>query len=438
MDEYDCCGCKRPPQFRAFYYEKSCSWLHRKLEQFACGVSCTLAFLRLANLLLMLYGLAVIVFCLLLLFGATWLPDEALGNGTYVDCPTETTKSLFRNGGYENLREGGIAFWVLAGVQLVVVFFFSPLFCHGHLNTICCSKRTLPTLRASAGLQFFLALCYGGLIAVFLIDSDLLRNVTVVEETVADSSSGSSSNSSATTIVATSTVVTSDVFPPWARCYSVAFIATLAADAAVLLLAFLLAESFRCNFLMVIVYRDQSKAGQRSSTHTKSRPSAVEMVSVGDNTKTDDRSFGEKGSSSSGGGGSGGGSASAGSAGGAVTVVVTTDTNQSKTMHRTWSEQIDAEGADAGKTETPAWEIPPEQIQNGDKIGEGFFGTCYKATWHHQLVVVKRFKNGIRGEGADAARRNFYREVGRYTGRTKKRGSPSLPACLPACRSLSE
>jgi len=67
---------------------------------------------------------------------------------------------------------------------------------------------------------------------------------------------------------------------------------------------------------------------------------------------------------------------------------------------------IDAFGPSA-----QSWEVLPAEVVFGRKLGEGYFGEVFLASWRHQEVVVKRLKHGVRGEGADAEEANFRREL---------------------------
>lgn len=390
----DCCGCPYVVNRKEFYYRKADQWLDKRLRAYPCCLSTTLGLLRFLNFLFLAYGLLITGFCLFTLYGAEWLPDtfqlnnetrKCIGVNPYEE-ETNCTNAqiIFTDGSFEtNLKWGGAAFWGGAVLQGFVAFWLAPLPFFGHLNTICCGTRTIPLMVSSSVFYFLLFL---GHVALLLL--------SIFPETQV-------------------------YFAPWVFSYELVWRITVGGDAGALLLVFCMQESFRANFLVPVTELDDDDDDDVENPHGKGRyephnphkkktkkPShqdqdqqqqqhspRVEMVPVvgGGETKTTSISSSD--------------------------AIVGANHKQqispmvSQSRERSWSDEVDSEGAGAGERGSPSWEIPPEQIQDGEKIGEGFFGQCFKAMWHQQDVVVKRFKNGIRGEGADAARKNFHREV---------------------------
>ena len=371
----DCCGCVYEVVYREFYYLPSSDWLARRLRNFDCCVGATLSFTRLLNLLFILYSLFITGFCLLTWYGPVWLPERFATNNTFCSTnPSNCTQDerVFNGGGWDNLRVGGAVFWAIAVCQGLAALWLGPLpFC-GHLNSICCGTRSMPVLQAAAAFDFILFLCCVALIVVTLVPESVIENY----------------------------------FPKWTRNEEqMMWLVTVGVDGLALLLAFALSVSLNNNFLVPATTREEPKgkvrpADNNNTPQTKSKETggggAVEMVAVtGGESKTTATTEAMAAAAAAGGGGG--------------------DKKDHAGIVRSWSDEIDAGngldsamGAGGGP---PSWEIPPEQVEDGQMIGEGFFGQCFKAKWNEQLVVVKRFKNGIRGEGADAARKNFHREV---------------------------
>ena len=358
----DCCNCTYKMVYAEFYYRKSDQWLSGRLRHYKCCTVAVLQAARFLNFLMMLYGLLITVFCLFVLFGAEWLPDTFdLTNETICssapDPPNCTNAQIiFSDGGFDNLTWGGVAFWAAAVLEGANAFFLSPLPFAGHLNTICCGTRSLPIMRASAAFHF---ICF------------LLCIAFIVLPQFAE---------------------TGAYFPPWVFSYNYVWWAANGGNGLGLLVAFSLTESFRSTFLMHAINEPDSPKRTRTTTPHGPDRYSPEVA-----------------------GGEGGGSKG-------LEMVVVDDGENAETKtgnvyvhappERTWSEEVESGNVvPAAPDKPPAWEIPPDQIEDGAKIGEGFFGQCFLSKWHEQQVVVKRFKNGIRGEGADAARNNFYREV---------------------------
>jgi len=370
--ERDCCGCRFSDEFNEYHRRKAPQWLARKIKNVHCCTATTLCWIRFFNFIFLLYGLAVSGFCLLLMYAVDWVPNVFSLSNESILCATDQefgqenctrVQVLFSLGGYENLSIGGVIFWGAALLQFTVTFFLSPLPCYGHLNTICCSTRQLPILASASAFLFLLFVAHVAL------------------------------------AVLTHVPATIPYFPNWVFTFNMFWVIGMSANALFLLITFGLVESFRTTFLAptTLVRHGYTPSDPTKNAHGSNRyldndkaPSAVvEMVEVGGKEQKEDAEASE--------------SKTPPVEGAAL----------AKASHappkRSWSDELDTK-VDPNEP-PPTWEIPPEQIQDGAKIGEGFFGECFKAMWHQQDVVVKRFKNGIRGEGADAARKNFHREV---------------------------
>ena len=50
------------------------------------------------------------------------------------------------------------------------------------------------------------------------------------------------------------------------------------------------------------------------------------------------------------------------------------------------------------KEQTYEWEIPYEELEIGEKLGEGTFGIVYKAKWRGTTVAVKELKSKMLGD----------------------------------------
>ena len=71
------------------------------------------------------------------------------------------------------------------------------------------------------------------------------------------------------------------------------------------------------------------------------------------------------------------------------------------------------------KDSSDVWEIPYNEIEVGERIGSGSFGTVYKGKWHGMSYL--REENGERERGGREGGRGREREEGREGERGRKK-----------------